>query len=67
MHAVCIGRMSTPDTVEPKTVRTSISLSRKVKERADQRVETDGFSSFSDLVEYLLRRDDEIRRIEHAA
>lgn len=59
--------MNTTETAKPKTVRTSISLSRLVKESADIRVEAEGFSSFSDLVEYLLRRDDELRKLEHAA
>lgn len=36
-------------------VRTSISLSARAKEEGDHLVEREGFQSFSDLVEFLIR------------
>lgn len=42
-----------------KTVRTSISLSARAKEQGDELVEMEGFASFSDFVEYLIRRRSE--------
>lgn len=47
--------MDTPTNEGRKSVRTCVSLPGKVKGIGDEIVEARGFSSFSSLVEYLLR------------
>lgn len=56
MHTPAQHSPSKPARKNTGVVRTSISLSRKVKSDGDSLVAEEGFNSFSDLVEYLIRR-----------
>lgn len=46
---------SSPKSPRRPAVRTSISLSARAKEEGDHLVEREGFQSFSDLIEFLIR------------
>lgn len=50
-----------------RAVKTSISLPAIIHTRANQRVREEGYTSFSEYVHFLIRRDERPRRQRQSA